>query len=291
MQAARIGTWRLLGRLFARAPDAELLATLAELEPADPETGPVPMGWELLRRAAIRARTGASGALEDEYFALFVGVGRGELVPYGSWYLTGFLMEKPVALLRADLARLGLEREAGTVESEDHAAALAESLSHVIAASDEIDLATQRAFFRGPRRALDGTLLRRRAERVERGLLPRGGLSRKGRRRFRARALRDARLNPRYLPRASRERTRSQSAERPGAMHMKKSDDDTKFIDARRRGFLAGGAAAGAAAVTGVGQAAPPPDADLASRTPETRTADAGYRLTDHVRTYYDKAR
>ncbi len=147
MQSARIGTWRLLARLFARAPDAPLLETLAGLEPADAEAGPVPMGWELLRRAAIAARSAPADALEDEYFALFVGVGRGELVPYGSWYLTGFLMEKPLALLRGDLARLGLEREAGTVESEDHVAALAESLSHVIAASDEIDLATQRAFF------------------------------------------------------------------------------------------------------------------------------------------------
>ncbi len=72
---------------------------------------------------------------------------------------------------------------------------------------------------------------------------------------------------------------------------MSKPDDTPRFIDARRRGFLAGGAAAGAAAVTGVAEAAPAVRESAAPAKPEARTPDAGYRLTDHVRTYYDKAR
>ena len=148
MQAARAGTWDALARLFARAPDAPLLDTLAGLAPADTSDGPVAMGWEVLRRAAIEAREAADPeALEREYFDLFIGVGRGQIVPFGSWYLTGFLMEKPLALLRGDLQRLGIEREAGVPESEDHVAATCEAMAHVVRAGTEIDLATQRAFF------------------------------------------------------------------------------------------------------------------------------------------------
>ena len=147
LQAARAGTWDALGRLFARAPDPATLDALANLAPPDPGDGPVAMGWEVLRRAAIEAREAGPAALEEEYLDLFIGRGQGEVVPFGSWYLTGFLMEKPLALLRGDLARLGIERGAGVPESEDHVAALAEAMAHVVRASGEIDLATQRAFF------------------------------------------------------------------------------------------------------------------------------------------------
>ncbi|MEI9806344.1 MAG: molecular chaperone TorD family protein [Pseudolabrys sp.] len=41
--------------------------------------------------------------VEREFFNLFIGVGRGELMPYGSFYLTGFLHERPLARLREDL--------------------------------------------------------------------------------------------------------------------------------------------------------------------------------------------
>ena len=67
------------------------------------------------------------------------------MVPYGSWYLTGFMMEKPLSDLREDLARLGYEREASTVEPEDHVAALCEVISLMIA--DGTDLSEQNKFF------------------------------------------------------------------------------------------------------------------------------------------------
>ena len=49
----------------------------------------------------------------------------------GSWYLTGFLQEEPLAELRDDLAELGLGR-AGVTETEDHIAALAEVMRHLV---------------------------------------------------------------------------------------------------------------------------------------------------------------
>ena len=51
------------------------------------------------------------------------------MLPYGSYYLTGFLHERPLARLRDDLARLGIERAEGVVEPEDHAAILCEIMA------------------------------------------------------------------------------------------------------------------------------------------------------------------
>jgi TorA maturation chaperone TorD len=79
-----------------------------------------------LAEAANRATT---EKVEREFFALFIGVGRGELMPYGSYYLTGFLHERPLARLREDLVRLGIERTEGNAEPEDHAATLCEIMA------------------------------------------------------------------------------------------------------------------------------------------------------------------
>ena len=85
----------------------------------------------------------------DEYEALFIGTGKPEVMLYGSYYLSGFLMEKPLAALRTDLAALGLARDPAMPESEDHIAALCEVMRYLIA-SDDIrlaGLATQKRFF------------------------------------------------------------------------------------------------------------------------------------------------
>jgi TorA maturation chaperone TorD len=67
--------------------------------------------------------------VEREYFDLFIGLGRGELLPYGSYYLTGFLHERPLARLRAELNELGLARAEGIPEPEDHVAILCEVMA------------------------------------------------------------------------------------------------------------------------------------------------------------------
>ena len=86
--------------------------------------------------------------MDAEYQDLFIGVGRGEVVPYGSWYMTGFLMDKPLALLRADLAALGFERQENVKEPEDHAAALCETMAMLINEGQDLD--AQRTFPPGP---------------------------------------------------------------------------------------------------------------------------------------------
>lgn len=143
-QAVRAAIYELLASLLAREPDAPVLDRLRQIGDVDTSEGRVAMGWELMKQAAQKTDV---DALREEYFALLIGVGRGELVPFGSWYLTGFLMEKPLAVLRADLQRLGIERQSGVAESEDHIAALCDAMSLIIRNPDEISLGVQQAFF------------------------------------------------------------------------------------------------------------------------------------------------
>ena len=141
---ARACAYSVLGALLARAPQAELLAQLAALDLVEGDAGELARAWQALREAAGSADSSALGA---EFHALFIGLGRGELVPYGSYYLTGFLMERPLAELRTDLARLGFTRAEDVSEPEDHAAALAEVMAALVAGEDAVDLDTQRQFF------------------------------------------------------------------------------------------------------------------------------------------------
>ena len=143
-QALRASVYDLLSRLLAREPDAGTVQSLRNIGEIDAGQGPLAMGWQLMKQAAEKSEL---SAIHEEYFALLIGVGRGELVPFGSWYMTGFLMEKPLAVLRADLDKLGIERQGGVAESEDHIAALCDAMALVIRNSDEIPLSTQQAFF------------------------------------------------------------------------------------------------------------------------------------------------
>jgi TorA maturation chaperone TorD len=117
---ARAREYSLLSTLLLRSPGAELIGRLANLQG---DVSPLGLAHTALRKAAVRA--GAEGAAR-EYFNLFVGVGRGELLPYASYYLTGFLHARPLARLRQTLQRIGIERSDGLAEPEDHAAILFE---------------------------------------------------------------------------------------------------------------------------------------------------------------------
>jgi TorA maturation chaperone TorD len=141
---ARAQIWALLGRLLLAPPDAAALASLAALD--GDETTPI---GEALSRLAAAARGAAVERVRDEYDALFIGLVRGELVPFASYYLTGFLHEKPLASLRGAMAQLGIALRAGVAEPEDHIGALAEMMAGLIAGAfgAPADLATQRRFF------------------------------------------------------------------------------------------------------------------------------------------------
>ncbi len=123
VDTARANEYALLSLLLARSPDSDLLGRLSVLRG---DASPLGLAHAALAEAA--SRTSAELA-EREYFNLFIGLGRGELLPYGSYYLTGFLHERPLARLREHLAKLGIERAAGQAEPEDHAAILCEIMA------------------------------------------------------------------------------------------------------------------------------------------------------------------
>ncbi|KZD03909.1 molecular chaperone TorD [Oceanibaculum pacificum] len=132
-----------VARFLASPPDKELLDIAARMTGDD-----TPLGTAIGILAKLVAQTTVEAARE-EYTALFIGLNRGELMPYGSYYLTGFLHEKPLAHLRADMATLGIARSQDVKEPEDHIAALCEMMAGLIAGSfgEPADLATQKQFF------------------------------------------------------------------------------------------------------------------------------------------------
>jgi TorA maturation chaperone TorD/DNA-binding transcriptional regulator YdaS (Cro superfamily) len=141
IDSLRAAEWGLLAVLMGRAPNGDLLARIAGLTGDATAMG---LAHIALGQAAANADETLVGR---EYFDLFVGVGRGEFLPYGSYYLTGFLHERPLARLRADLERLGVERDGARSEPEDHIAIVCEIMSNFASGVFEVDFDTQRAFF------------------------------------------------------------------------------------------------------------------------------------------------
>lgn len=124
----RARLYRLLGRLLAKPPDAAVLQLVGGIEGGG-AGAPLDEALAALARAAGETEPAAA---RREYDALFIGVGRGELVPYASWYLTGFVGEWPLARLRDDMAALGIARGDDVHEPEDHIAALCEMMGGLI---------------------------------------------------------------------------------------------------------------------------------------------------------------
>src|SRR6516164_5591703 len=141
VDAARAQEYALLSVLLALAPDAGLLERLGALRG---DASPLGLAHVALAEAAQRANV---ERLEREYFDLFIGLGRGELLPYGSYYLTGFLHERPLARLRAELVALGIERVEGQCEPEDHAAILCEIMAGLVTGEFAAPVERQRYLF------------------------------------------------------------------------------------------------------------------------------------------------
>ncbi len=139
----RADLYDLLAALLAGPPSRAFLGRLASLS-GDSS----PLGQAITALARL-ARATTERAAEREYNALFIGLSRGELLPYASYYLTGFLHEKPLALLRNDMARLGIARTEGTSEPEDNIASLCEIMAGLIRGrfGEPADLTAQRDFF------------------------------------------------------------------------------------------------------------------------------------------------
>lgn len=139
----RAQLYRLLGRLLAEAPAPDLLRRVGAM------IGDTSALGEAVDALAKAAREIDVAAAEREYFDLFIGLAGGELHPYASYYLTGFLYEKPLARLRGDLARLGIANASERGEPEDHIATLCETMAATIEGSigKPVPVAQQRAFF------------------------------------------------------------------------------------------------------------------------------------------------
>jgi len=127
-QARRAAFYSLLAGLLRNAPDADVLAYCLSLDTTDQKSE---LG-AAVNTLVLAAKHSEPQRLKEEFHELFIGLGRGELVPYGSWYQTGFLMERPLGQLRADLAKLGFERSDDVHEPEDHIAALMEVMAMLI---------------------------------------------------------------------------------------------------------------------------------------------------------------
>src|SRR3954468_4114828 len=137
----RAAEYGLLSLLLGKAPDSDTLARVAGLKGDASD-----LGMAHIELAA------AAAALDDrtvskEFFALFIGVGRGDLLPYASYYMTGFLHERPLARVREDLDRLGIERAGPSREPEDHIAILLEVMAGLARGDFEADFAEQARFF------------------------------------------------------------------------------------------------------------------------------------------------
>ena len=143
-QQYRAAAYSILATLLRGIPTSEALEQISEFAKVQVEEDELLLSMSSL---GLAAQSTQIAAIDDEYHLLFVGLGRGELVPYGSWYLTGFLMEQPLSILRDDLRLLGYERDESVVEPEDHVAALCEIMTMLISDNPANADESQQIFF------------------------------------------------------------------------------------------------------------------------------------------------
>ena len=139
----RADLYNFLGLLLSGPADEMLLGQTAGLTGDDSDLG------SAIGTLAKVAKRSKEQSVAREYNALFIGLGRGELLPYGSYYLTGFLNEKPLARLRDDMAAKGLKRSDNVFEPEDNIASLMEMMGAMIVGrfGRVISVEEQKAFF------------------------------------------------------------------------------------------------------------------------------------------------
>ncbi len=146
-QQYRASAYSILAALLRDVPSVETLEQIKAFSKVSVDEDELLLGMSSL---GLAAESSDVASIDDEFHELFVGIGRGELVPFASWYLTGYLMEQPLSLLRDDLELLGYIRESEVTEPEDHVAALCEVMAMLITeAGDTTDHVneTQSIFF------------------------------------------------------------------------------------------------------------------------------------------------
>lgn len=144
-ETARADLYGLLAALFYAPPAPALLEAIAAA-PTETEASSLQQSWAALSGFCKEKN---ADSVREEYDLLFVSVGKPDIILYGSYYLSGFMMEKPLAELRTELSRLGLQRVESVIESEDHIASLCEVMRYLIASDDPVNanVAAQKQFF------------------------------------------------------------------------------------------------------------------------------------------------
>ena len=142
--ALRADMYEFLASLLRGEPSDELLGHVARLKG---DSSAIGSASSVL--AALAGKI-SNDKIRDEYMRLFIGVGRGELLPYASFYLTGFLNDKPLAKLRSEMQTMGIERAEGVKDPEDHIASLFDIMAGLIRGNFDApnDLAAQATFFK-----------------------------------------------------------------------------------------------------------------------------------------------
>lgn len=148
-ERARADVYALLATLFYSPPSEGLLESIAaaRLVNEDANDSQLVRSWAALQAAA---RTAVPEAVRHEYDNAFITAGRPPVFLYGSVYQAGLLMDKPLAQLRDDLARLGLARRREVGEPEDHISGLCDVMRFLIVGADGVPPApmdAQREFF------------------------------------------------------------------------------------------------------------------------------------------------
>ena len=136
----RAAEYGLLSLLLGKEPDTETMSRVATIKGDASDLGMAHV--ELAAAAEMDGHTASR-----EFFDLFIGLGRGELLPYASYYLTGFLHERPLARVREDFDLLGIERAGLSREPEDHIAILLEVMAGLARGEFDADFAMQARFF------------------------------------------------------------------------------------------------------------------------------------------------
>ena len=156
-EIARAEVYGLLANLFYAPPGDALYAQLQVAVTQAPVPGAfLESAWSEVVAATRRL---SLAQVAGEYEALFIGIGKPEILLYGSYFIAGALNEKPLVALRSELRALGLERPESVYETEDHLASLCEVMRYLIAGDDVAisNLATQRRFFDSHLRPWIGT--------------------------------------------------------------------------------------------------------------------------------------
>jgi TorA maturation chaperone TorD len=141
---ARAQLYGVLGTLLLAPPSPQFVQLIAEADAlqSPDHAGPLESAWE---KVVLAARIMGADAIREEYDSLFTAIGTPLLNPHASLYLSGFMMDQPLAALREDLRTLGVARQPGSVELEDHLGALCEVMALLI--MQDRPLAQQRRFF------------------------------------------------------------------------------------------------------------------------------------------------